>query len=121
MADLGAIGEQTNSSAKKYLNIPTDLFAHTSHRKLDATAADNNLLFPPRYASGIVKDASGTPAVRLIRAYARDTGAPLGETYSASDGTYSVLLSRWTEYYLVCLDDAAGTVYNDLILRTTPA
>lgn len=36
-------------------------------------------------------------------------------------GTYSIATSHTGEVQVVCLDDAAGTTYNDLILRVTPA
>lgn len=71
--------------------------------------------------TGTVYDASGSAAAsRTVRAYRRDTGALLGETTSDSGGAYSFTLTYAGECNVVALDDSAGTVYNDLILRTTP-
>ncbi len=39
---------------------------------------------------------------------------------SLADGAYSLTVEYSGECNVVCLDDATGTVYNDLILRTTP-
>lgn len=36
-------------------------------------------------------------------------------------GSYSLQLPYGGEVQIVCLDDSAGTTYNDLIIRTTPA
>jgi hypothetical protein len=41
-------------------------------------------------------------------------------TSSLAVGAYEITTAHTGECNVVCLDDAAGTVYNDLILRTTP-
>lgn len=72
--------------------------------------------------SGTVLDNTGAPAARTVRVYRRDTGALLGSTTSnATTGAYSVASTYSGEVQVVCLDDSGGTVYNDLILRATPA
>lgn len=71
--------------------------------------------------SGTVTD-TGSPVARTVRAYRRDTGALLGETTSnAPTGSYTLTVSHGGEVQVVCLDDGAGTTYNDKILRVMPA
>ena len=72
--------------------------------------------------SGVVMEGGAPVSGRKVRAYRRDTGAMLGETTSAATtGAYSLTLSYGGEVQVVCLDDDAGTTFNDLIARTTPA
>lgn len=71
--------------------------------------------------SGVTKDDTDAVAARVVMLYDRDTGLLLGKTTSAGDGTYSLAgKSASSNYFAVCQDDSAGTVYNDLILRVTP-
>jgi len=71
--------------------------------------------------SGTVIDSNANGVARTIRVYRRDTGALLGETTSSlTSGAYSLTVSYTGEVQVVLLDDAAGTVENDQILRTTP-
>lgn len=71
--------------------------------------------------SGTVVDSNSNGIARTVRVYRRDTGALLGETISnPSTGAYSITLDHTGEVQVVMLDDAAGTVENDQILRTTP-
>lgn len=71
----------------------------------------------PLYAtSGNVTDASSMPAARVVRAYARDTGALLRETTSdASTGAFSLRLVNPNPVYVVAIDDDVGTAYNAII------
>lgn len=75
-----------------------------------------------RSISGTVRDSSGAPVSRALRIYRRDTGALVGETTSdATTGAYSKNVGFLAnEMQVVCLDDAGGTLENDLILRTYP-
>jgi hypothetical protein len=50
-----------------------------------------------------------------VRAYNRSTGALSGETTSAADGSFEILLGSDSEVYAVALDDSDGTDYNALI------
>lgn len=68
--------------------------------------------------SGSVVDSTGAAASRTVRAYRRDTGAFLKEGVSTS-GSYNLKLPYAGDVNVICLDDVAGTVENDLILRTT--
>jgi len=71
--------------------------------------------------SGSVLDLSSSPLQRTIRAYRRDNGAFLGETTSSpTTGGYNLTVSCDGEINVVLLDDAAGTLQNDQVLRTTP-
>ena len=71
--------------------------------------------------SGFVKDINNNPVPRTIRVYRRDTGVLLGETQtSAVTGAYSLTDAYAGEVQVVMLDDAAGSIENDQILRTTP-
>lgn len=72
--------------------------------------------------AGTVLDDAGDPVARVVRAYRRDTGALVGNTTSdAGDGSYSIDSTTAAECSVLCLDDAAGDDYNDLVLRVTPA
>lgn len=72
--------------------------------------------------SGTVYDSEGQPSAgRTVRAYRRDTGSLLGSATTDSSGAYSILVGSFaSEVQIVCLDDAGGTLENDLILRTFP-
>lgn len=70
--------------------------------------------------SGTVK-VSGAGVVRTVRAYRRDTGALVGSAASDASGNYTINATTATECTVICLDDAAGTVENDLVLRAVPA
>ena len=71
--------------------------------------------------SGVVTDTNGNGVSRTIRIYRRDTGAMLGEVLSnSSTGAYTFSNAFSGEVQVVMLDDAAGALENDQILRTTP-
>lgn len=61
---------------------------------------------------------------RLTKGHHRSGAAPTGEFPTTGEspplGHYLINTSYTGEVYVVCLDDAAGTVYNHQILRTTP-
>jgi len=72
------------------------------------------------YISGVIRDDSGVPCARTVRAYDRATGALLSSTTSdAGTGAYT-LATGVGEVQRVVLDDAGGTLYNDLIDRVIP-
>lgn len=72
--------------------------------------------------AGTVLDDAGDPVARVIRAYRRDTGVLVGSTTSsAGDGSYSIDSTTAAECSVLCLDDAGGDDFNDLVLRVTPA
>lgn len=71
-----------------------------------------------KFIRGIIKDATGTPCERIVRAYRRDTGAFVAEALSdAVTGEYELESFHDGEHQRIVLDDAAGTLYNDLIDR----
>ena len=71
--------------------------------------------------SGSVQDLSSSPLQRVVRAYRRDNGAFLGETSSSpTTGAYTIPVAYDSEINVVLLDDTAGTLENDQVLRTTP-
>lgn len=73
------------------------------------------------FVAGEVRDSTNTPVQRTIRAYRRDTGALIGSTTSdATTGQYQLTLGYSGEVQLVCMDDDAGSLENDLIHRTFP-
>lgn len=84
--------------------------------KADYTAQiDNILTFDPEEfggsISGTVKE-EGTGVSRTVRLYLRSTGELVGETTSASDGTFSISAAQ-DEHYVVALDDTSdSTDYN---------
>lgn len=68
--------------------------------------------------SDIVKDASGNPASRLVRAYRRDTGAFVGQVLSdPTTGAYSITTADTTEHFVLAHDTAdADPNWNDVLL-----
>jgi hypothetical protein len=75
---------------------------------------------PPHSVSGVVRDASGSMAVRAVKVIRRDTGRLLGSANSEGDGSYVVPVSYSGEIDRVILDDDAGDLRNDLIDRVFP-
>lgn len=71
--------------------------------------------------SGTVCDVNANGVSRLVRVHRRDTGEVLGQMYSdVSTGAYSIMVTYAGEVYVVMMDDDAGTLENDQIMRTTP-
>ncbi len=71
--------------------------------------------------SGIVRDDSGNPCERVVRAYHRTGGSPLAQTTSDPvTGEYSFNLTTADEINLVFLDANGAILYNDLIHRVIP-
>ena len=74
-----------------------------------------------KLVSGVVKDAADSPAAREVRAIDRASKVLLGTTTSdAVTGAYAIAVPVTSEVQVVFLDNAAGDVENDLILRTFP-
>lgn len=72
--------------------------------------------------SGVVRDSTAALVQRTVRAYRRDTGALVASALSdAATGVYSFYTPTLDEVSVICLDDAAGTLENDLIHRVIPA
>ncbi len=66
--------------------------------------------------SGTVYDDGGYPCSRIVRAYARDTGAKIGQvTSDPITGAYKLYTTRVTPSTVVFLDDDSGLVYNAII------
>lgn len=73
------------------------------------------------HVRGRVADVSGNPLGRKLRVYERETGRGVGEGFSSPiSGEYNILVSTNKEVQVVLLDDIAGVLENDQILRTTP-
>jgi hypothetical protein len=71
--------------------------------------------------SGVIRDDTGAPCARTVRAYDRATGALLGSTTSdVSTGAYTLNVGD-AEVQRIVLDDSGGTLYNDIIDRVIPA
>lgn len=71
--------------------------------------------------SGKVVDFNANPVARTLRVYRRDTGELIGSgTSSAVTGEYAIAVAHTEEVQVVMLDDAAGTLENDKILRVIP-
>ena len=68
--------------------------------------------------SGTVRDGAGVGVARVVRVYSRASGQLLGETTSASDGTYTCPLygGELEEVFVVALDDDAPPDYNAAII-----
>ena len=73
--------------------------------------------------SGTVLDADGNPAVRTVLFLNRDTRTLENAISSKADGTYVQNFpptNSSQERIVICLDDDAGSLENDLIHRTFP-
>ena len=67
------------------------------------------------YMEGYVKETI-VPSARTVYAYRADTGELMDYTTSNSGTGYFYLETSYSgAHYLVCLDDVAGTNYNDLV------
>jgi hypothetical protein len=103
--------------------------------ELAVGAAGNTANYTPPAAGGLVKtfsgnvkDDTGTNAARVVQAVSRQSynGRPVtfSTTSDGATGNYALVVpdigsEEWTRLFL---DNAAGTVYNDLVLgRGTPA
>ena len=77
--------------------------------------------YTPKTISGSIKDINDNGVLRTVRAYRRSTGELVGEsTSNAATGLYSISCRYFDEHEVIMLDDAAGSIENDQILRTTP-
>lgn len=65
--------------------------------------------------TGTVEE-QGSPAQRSLYLYRRDTGAYVDTTTSSGDGSYTLSTTHSGTHFIVCLDDAAGDDFNDLII-----
>lgn len=65
--------------------------------------------------SGIVYEQS-SPVSRTLYLYRRDTGAYVDTTTASGDGSYTLSTTYSGTHFIVCLDDAAGDDFNDLII-----
>jgi hypothetical protein len=76
---------------------------------------------PSRAYLGYFDEVRITKGVARYTANFTPTDVPFPDTsLTLALGEYGITTSHTGECNVVCLDDAAGTVYNDLILRTTP-
>lgn len=113
MADLGAIGD-TFQIAKN-----TNMVAYANPRSGRGGT-------PPyqrsKYTlSGNVKDDANANTSRRVVAYLRSNGEFVGHaTSDPTTGNWSIGTPYNEEHDVLCLDDAAGATYNDLIHRATP-
>lgn len=69
--------------------------------------------------SGVIKDAEGSNAIRNVITVPRSSPSRTFHTTSAADGTYSISVPN-TECSVLVLDDAAGTLFNDRVIRVIP-
>jgi hypothetical protein len=114
MADLGSVGN-TYQITKQF-----NVVVYTNPRYGRGQVA---ILGRTKYTlSGNVKDDTAANCARRLVAYRRNNGEFVGYTVSdASTGNWSIGTPYNEEHDVICLDDAAGTTYNDLVLRATPA
>lgn len=101
------LGTVTNAGAIAAGNVLVGVSAHNGGEYI------NGYIDDIRLTKGLGRHtASFTPPAQ---AYPNGLPQPAPPT-----GTYSLATAYTGEVQVVCLDDAAGTVYNDQILRTTP-
>ena len=128
MADLGAIGTQLGPMGESIvfdIAYGWDITQNPPNTPVYLSAFS---VAKPRkeqwkQISGTVLDDSGAPAARFIRAIDRRTGLVLTTTTSdETTGDYALLVPVGSDVEIqrVALDDAAGTLYNDIIDRVFP-
>lgn len=68
--------------------------------------------------TGTVRDGAGVGVARVVRVYSRADGRLLGNTTSASDGTYACPLfgGELEEVFVIALDDDSAPDYNAAIV-----
>jgi hypothetical protein len=72
--------------------------------------------------AGVIKDQSGEPISRVVRAYDRTTGRLSGAAVSnPTTGAYTVHCSTLNEHEVIMLDDSTGILENDQIARSFPS
>lgn len=74
--------------------------------------------------SGYISNVRVTPGLARYTSAFTPPAAPFPTSLGGDPGplgSYSISTSHTGEVQVVCLDDDAGTTYNDLIARTTPA
>ena len=72
--------------------------------------------------SGVIKDDTGANCARTVRIHNRATGAMIASTTSdGTTGAYLLAAPTLDEVQRIVLDDAGGTLYNDIIDRVIPA
>lgn len=127
MADLGTLAGVATKSKVKTLHVDGPLAWDATLNPPIVCAVGSYPLTPPtdratwKTISGTVRDSTGTPVARALRAVRRSTGEVLAETTSdASTGAYSMLVPDSAEAQVILLDNDAGVLENDLILRTFP-
>jgi hypothetical protein len=115
-------GHNTSGTVSNRFTCGLDDAAWFSYALSDSQVASlHNAALATYTVSGAVTGDVGQGVARTVRAYQRDTGAFLGETTSsATTGAYSIGSNYSGEVNVVMLDDAAGSIENDQILRTTP-
>ena len=81
-------------------------------------SSDNNLITFSTYSGyfdGYVYEL-GTPVIRALNLHNRLNGYLMNSTTSSGNGYYYLETTYSGSHYIVCLDDAAGEDYNDLII-----
>lgn len=84
-------------------SFPMPTFPYTDGESITGTVTENTI--------GVV---------RTIRLYNRESGILVYTTTSNADGTYEIpILNNDIEYDVLFLDDTPGTIYNDIVKRTS--
>lgn len=105
MADLGAIARLADPGL-----FVIRLFTPYGHFRSDTATI-----------SGTVLDDNGNPAARAVVAVRRADGVHIAATVSdAATGAYTLKVAPGEEYSVLFLDDAGGTLLNDLVQRVIP-
>jgi hypothetical protein len=127
-----ALGSATAAGTTRLLRHRLDMDAGTYEQALDggswvtvATGLTGTYFPSLMFREGTSGGAAGQSAAATANfgasafSYEVPSGFNAG-VFVLTGGAYTITTAHTGECNVICLDDAAGTVYNDLILRTTP-
>jgi hypothetical protein len=117
-----AVGRYQHSAPSGYLNGYLDDLRITKAARTDTSEPTRAFSDGLGEVEGVIRDDTNTPCARTVRLYRRDTGAlVISGASDATTGAYRLATPTLDEVTRLVLDDASGTLYNDICDRVIPA